>query len=275
MKKLIITLFNALIFLPIFAIGQSSSNSIIIKSYDKLDNIKINKVVYYESPYTMIAHQPIEANYLPSWYWGYCANNYPLSFKNYVAEANSFLLPSKSLSETKLKEYEIKFKKLKLEDFPLPYVYCYGEIYFTDKKTKKQYLAVLAYEFEKESPNMEFNKIDILKFEIPKNNRYKNNKIKSDVFVQVYDAPTFFNYYVLDKDGVYKVGDNVEIHENIIKNGNSNIMIGENRLDHFVDMLKRSPNYIRSYIENGDRFFETVKQTPNGIVVIGKKRKQP
>lgn len=267
-------LFKLLIVLPLFAIGQSSPNSKTRKSYDKLDNIKIDKVVYYESPYTMIAHKPVETAYLPSWYWGYCAKNYPLAFKNYVAEANSFMLPLKSFSETKLKEYETKFKSLKLEDFPMPYVYCYGEIYFTDKKTQKQYLALLAYKFEKQSPNMEFNKIDIQKFKVPKDWRYKNSKAESDTFVQVYDAPTVINYFVLDKDGFYKEGDNVEIDENIVKNGNSNIIIGENRFDHFLDMLKRSPNYIRSYIVNGERFFETNKQTPNGVILIGNKRKQ-
>lgn len=50
MKKINKLLFKLLIVLPIFAIGQSSSNSIIRKSYDKLDNIKIDKVVYYASP---------------------------------------------------------------------------------------------------------------------------------------------------------------------------------------------------------------------------------
>lgn len=274
MKRINKLLFKLVIVLPIFAIGQSSPNSIIRKSYDKLDNIKIDRVVYYESPYTMIAHKPIETTYLPSWYWGYCATNYPLAFKNYAAEANAFMLPPKSFSETKLKEYETRFKNLKPKDFPMPYVYCYSEIYFTDKKTQKQYLAVLAYIFEKESPNMEFNKIDIQKFKVPKDWRYKNSKAESDVFVQVYDAPTVTNYYVLDKDGVYKEGDNVEIRKNVVQNGNSNIMIAENRLDHFQDMLKRAPKYIRSYIENGERIFETVKQTPNGIIVIGKKRKQ-
>lgn len=274
MKKLIISLFTSLLFLPLFTFGQSSPKSITIKSYDKLDNIKIDKLLYYESPYSMIAHKPIEVNYLPSWYWGYCAKNYPLAFKNYVAEANSFMLSPKYFSETKLKEFETKFKSLKLEDFPMPYIYCYGEIYFTDKKTQKQYLALLAYKFEKQSPNMEFNKIDVQKFKIPKDWRYKNSKAESDTFVQVYDAPTVINYFVLDKDGFYKEGDNVEIDENIVKSGNNNIIIGENRFDHFLDMLKRSPNYIRSYIVNGERIFETNKQTPKGIIVIGKKRKQ-
>lgn len=274
MKRINKLLFKLLIVLPIIAIGQSSPNPMIIKPYDKLDNIKIDKVVYYESPYTMIAHKPIETTYFPSWYWGYCAKNYPLAFKDYTAEANSFMLPPKSFSESELKAYETKFKSLKPEDFPMPYVYYYSEIYFTDKKSQKQYLALLTYEFEKESPKMEFNKIDIQKFKVPKDWRYKNSKAESDVFVQVYDAPTVTSYYVLDKDGVYKGGDTAEIHENILKNGNKNIMVGENRLDHFLDMLKRAPNYIRSWIENGERFFETVKQTPNGIVVIGKKRKQ-
>lgn len=268
-------LFKLLIVLPIFAIGQSSSNSMIIKPYDKLENIKIDKVVYYESPYTIIAHRPIETAYLPSWYWGYCANNYPLAFKNYAIEAKSFMLLSISDSETKLQAYETKFKSLELKDFPMPYVYCYGEIYFTDKKTQKQYLAVLSYQFEKESPNMEFNKIDIQKFKVPKDVRYKNSKTKSDAFTQVYDAPTVTNYYVLDKDGVYKEGDNVEIRKGVVQNGNSNIMIRESRLDYFLDMLKRSPNYIRSYIVNGERFFETNKQTPNGVISKDNKRKQP
>jgi hypothetical protein len=276
MKEINKLIFKLLITLPIFAIGQSSSiSSITTKSFDKLDNIKIDKVVYYESPYTMIAHKPIETTYLPSWYWGYCANNYPLAFKNYAAEAKSFMFSSTSDSETKLKAYETKFKSLKLEDFPMPYVYCYGEIYFTDKKTKKQYLALLAYEFEKESPNMEFNKIDIQKFKVPKDIRFKNSKTKSDAFTKVYDAPTFTSYYILDGDGVYKKGDTVEIRKNVVQNGNSNIMIRESRLDYFLDMLKRSPNYISSYIVNGERFFETKKQTPKGVISLGEKRKQP
>jgi len=274
MKKTNKLLFKLLIVLPIFAIGQSSPNSIIKKSYDELDNIKIGKVVYYESPYTIIAHKPIENVYLPSWYWGYCAKNYPLAFKDYVAEANLFMLSPKSFTEIELKAYEAKFKNLKLEDFPMPYVYCYGEIYFTDKKTQKQYLVLLSYQFEKSSPNMEFSKIDIHKFKVPKDMRFKNSKTKSDAFTKVYDSPTVFNYFVLDKDGVYKEGDNVEIDKNVVKNGNSNIMIRENRLDLFLDMLKRSPNYIRSYIVNGERFFETNKLTPKGVISLGEKRKQ-
>lgn len=275
MKKTNKLLFKLLFVLPIFAIGQSSSNSIIKKSYDELDNIKIGKVIYYESPYTIIAHKPIENVYLSSWYWGYCAKNYPLAFKDYVAEANLFMLPPKSFTEAELKAYETKFNTLKIQDFPEPYVYCYGEIYFTDKNTQKQYVAVLSYDLVKESPNMEFNKIDIQKFKVPKEARYKNTRIKSDIFIQVYDAPTSYNYYVLDKDGVYKLGNTVEIHENVVKNGNNNLIIRENRLDYFLEMLKRSPNYIRSYVVNGERFFETNKQTPKGVILLGEKENSP
>lgn len=137
MKKIIHSLFKSLIFFPMLVVGQSSPSTIVRKTYDKLDNVKIDKVVYYQTPYAIYGNKPVETDYLPYWYWGYCATSYPLAFKNYVTEANSFILPPKSFSEKELKDYETKFKNLKIEDLTLPYVYCYGEIYLTDKKTKK------------------------------------------------------------------------------------------------------------------------------------------
>lgn len=257
-----------------FSSAQSSANGKIRKSYDKLDHIQIDKVLYYSTPYSLCAHRPKESSYFPTWYWGYCAKNYPLAFKNYSAEAGSFMFPPNLASETQLKSYETKFKNLKVEDFPLPYEYCYGEIYFTYKKTKKQYLMVLSYKLPKESPDMEFSKIDTLKFKIEKNTRLKNNKGKYDPFEQIYEAPTFINYYVLDSDGVYKEGNNSEIYANIIQEGKNTYELGGNHFNYFMGILNRAPKYVRSYIENGVRYFETAKYTPKGIMVIGKKRKQ-
>lgn len=135
---------------------------------------------------------------------------------------------------------------------------------------------LLKYTFEKEIPNMEFSNVDMHKFNISKKSRYKTPKAQSeDNFVQLYDSPITIDFYVLDNDGVYKKGNPVDIIQNVMTNNNSNIEIEGNRFDHFLDMLKRSPNYIRSYIVNGERFFETNKQTPKGVVVIGNKRNQP
>ena len=46
-------------------------------------------------------------------------------------------------------------------------------------------------------------------------------------------------------------------------------------LQDFHKILRACPSYVRSRIENGERYFETVKYTPNGVKAIGNKRKKP
>ncbi|MDQ6531039.1 hypothetical protein [Flavobacterium sp. LHD-85] len=261
-------------FLPLVLCAQNQNNKK-TKTYEKLEHLTIDKIIYYQTPYYIYAHKPVETDYKPSWYWGYCAKNYPPAFKDYAKEANSFILPPKSFSEKQLKDYEAKFKSIKPQDYPSPNVYCYSEIYFTYKKTKKQYLMVLSYELEKEIPNMQLNKVDTLKFKIPKDQRMKSTKNSNDAYASLYDAPTHINYYVLDSDGIYKEGDNGEIYLNIIKDGNSNFELAGNRFDHLLRTLKKSSSYIRSYITDGTRYFETDKPKGNGVTVIGSKRKKP
>lgn len=260
--------------LPLIVCAQTQNNKK-VKTYEKLEHLTIDKIIYYQTPYYIYAHKPVETAYKPAWYWGYCAKNYPPAFKDYAKEANSYVLPPKSFSEKQLKDYEVKFKNVKPQDYSNPHVYCYSEMFFTHKKTKKQYIMVLSYELDKEIPNLQLNKLDTLKFKIPKDQRIKSAKNSNDSYASLYDAPTHINYYVLDTDGIYKEGDNGEIYLNVIKDGNSNFELGGNRFDHLLKTLKKSSSYIRSYITDGTRFFETDKPTRDGITVIGGKRKKP
>ncbi len=259
---------------PLFLSAQPQTDKK-IKTYEKLEHLTIDKIIYYQTPYYLYAHKPVETQYKPTWYWGYCAKNYPPAFKDYAKEANSYILPPKSFSEKQLSDYESKFKNLKPQDYPRPNAYCYSEIYFTYKKLKKKYLMVLSYELEKEIPNLQFNRLDTLKFKMPKDQRIKSSQNSIDPYAPLYDAPAHINYYVLDSDGIYKEGDNNEIYLNIIKDGNTNLELRGNRFDHFLKMLQNSSTYIRSYITDGTRFFETDQPSRDGITVVGGKRKMP
>lgn len=264
--------FKILLLLPVFALAQANSK---IKTiyYDKIPNIKIDKIVYYENPYTTLYNKPIETTYKPNWYWGYCASNYPLAFNNFTKEASKYDASDNQSSEQELADYENKFKTLKKEQFTVPYNYYYGEIYFTDKKTKKQYLMTMAYLMSNEYKDLDFIKLDSLKFKKRKPIEKGKNIADLEPKEIITYLPTTCEYYVLET-GIYKLGNLDNIHDNILRQGDHSLFFEGNRLDQFYNMLRRAPSYIRSRFENGERIFETVKQTPKGIVVIGKKRKQ-
>lgn len=264
--------FILLILLPISLLAQSNSKITRIY-YDKLPHIKIDKIVYYETPYTIVRSKPVETIYKPNWYWGYCAGFNPLAFENFVKEANIHYALDNQTPEVELEKFEQQFNTLKEEQFEVPYDYHYGDIYFTDKKTKKQYLMTMSYRFIKEFQNLDFSKLDTLKFKHPKVLEKGKNFKELSVNEAIVYLPTTSTYYTLE-NGTYKLGNLVNIVTNVLGEGNSKSFFKGNRFDEFCVMLRRVPNYIRSRVENGQRFFETVKQTPNGIVVIGKKRKQ-
>lgn len=261
-----------LMLLPITMLAQS--NSKVPKNYlDKISHIKIDKIVYYETPYATVRNKPLETTYKPDWYWAYCASSYPLAFNNFAKEANKYFASDFQQSEIELQNYEKDFKEMREDQFETPYEYHYGDIYFTDKKSNKQYLMTLTYRFIKEFQNLDFVKLDTLRFKNPKVlDRGKSFKELNPNEAIIY-LPTTSSYYTLE-DGIYKAADIVNIHKNVLGEGNTKSFIKGKKFGEFNTMLRRASNYIRSRIESGDRVFETVKQTPKGIVVIGKKRKQ-
>ncbi|WP_281227048.1 hypothetical protein [Flavobacterium aquiphilum] len=265
-------IFRILLLLPVLITAQSNKTTENVY-YDKLPHIKIDKIVFYESPYTILYNKPMEINFKPNWYWGYCSSSYPLAFDNFTKEALKYRASDNQSSEQVLEDYEKKFKTLKNEQFRTPYVYYFGEIYFTYRKSKKQYIKTLYYSFNKEFKNLDFNKIDTLKFK-KKKTLEKGKKITDlEPNEMITYLPTTSDYYVLE-DGIYKWGNLSNIHDNILRQGDHSLFFNGNLFNQFCVMLRRAPSYIRSRVENGKRYFETVKQTPKGIVVIGKKRKQ-
>lgn len=238
--------------------------------YDKLEHINLDKIMYYENPYTIKYHKPESTNYKPKWYWGYCAMYYPLAFDDYSKHADSFLLSNNDtqISEEKLLSYLDKFKQMKKEEFKMPFEYYYGELYFTHKKTNKQYLLLLSYRVEQEIIDFSLDKLDTLKFKINKIEREKNNL--QIPFADVYDLPTFSKFFVLDK-GVYKLENTNDIYNNVVRYGDENLFMKGLKFDQFNNMLKRTDNYVRSKIVDGNRIVDTVKHTPNGVVIVGNK----
>lgn len=251
-----------------FELQAQQTSKIKTKYYDKLEHIKIDKIVYYETPYTTLCNKPQE-EYQPSWYWGYCAVSYPLAFENYTDDAKFYMTSDLQLSKDELIAYENEFKNIKPEGFKAPYMYYFGEIYFTDKKTTKEYLMTLAYRLDKPIEQVDFSKIDTLKFKIPWDKRKKDLSGKAKDVEVLFVLPTTSKYFSLE-DGVYKGGSTINIRTNILERGDKDLYFEGGRLDKFHIMLRRAPNFVRSKIVNGERIFETVKYTPNGMVVIGK-----
>lgn len=227
--------------------------------------------MHYETPYLTLCNKPEEAEYKPNWYWAYCATNYPPAFSNFASEAIKYYAANNPSSTTELENYERTFKTMNKEDFRLPYIYYFGEIYFTDNKTGEKYIMTMSYRLNKEYKDLDFAKIDTLKFK----NRKPIAKGKKITDLSVNEIlphlPTTSEFYSFE-DNIYKAGNPSYIYDNILRQGDHNLYFKGDALDQFYVMLRRAPNYIRSRIVNGKRIFETVKQTPKGIVVVGKKR---
>ena len=221
---------------------------------DKLPDIKIEKLVFYQNP-LFIEYEKLTDAYIPEWYPAYCANGYFAYFKDYAHEAVKYFHSISGITTEQLSKpiQLIKEKGLTLQDlYPNPYEYMFGEIWFTCPKTNEKIVLVMGYVPPSKVDNVSFGDINSTS-KISSNNPFKD--LGSITVPYIYE------------DNLLKLANQPYVFDEVLKS-KSVIWRGLIFKD-FSVLLANASTYTRSRLVNGHRIFETVKNTPNGPVVVG------
>ncbi len=221
---------------------------------DKLPDIKIEKLVFYQNP-LFIEYEKLTDDYVPEWYPAYCANGYFAYFKDYAHEAVKYFHSISGITTEQLSIpiKVIKEKSLTLQDlYPNPYEYMFGEIWFTYQETKERIVLVMGYVPPSKVDNVNFGDIN------------STGKISSDnPFKDLGNITMPFIY----EDNLLKLANQPYVFDEVLKS--KSVIWKGVVFDDFSVLLKNASTYTRSRLVNGHRIFETVKNTPNGPVVVG------
>lgn len=261
---ILIISFNAISF------GQEQSNKV-QKLLHEVDHLKIDKIIYYETPYIMDFNRPVETNFKTDWYNAYCSILYPLYFNNYERDANKYLSNDMQQSISTLKTYKDSFQQdyntKSGVNFKKPYYYFYSDIYFTHLATNTKYIMSLAYNIDKKIIYPNLSKMNVDSYFNATRLHSEGKLSDNDINYILKDIPITTLFYILEGD-TYKAADNINVSLNIVDNGNSDVAILGVRYHKFVEVLKSCPSFTRSKIDNGERIFEKVKYQEDEIVVL-------
>ncbi|MFZ4456858.1 MAG: hypothetical protein ACOYOT_11630 [Bacteroidales bacterium] len=255
MKKSVLTLF--LIAMLFFTIGLQVSLQAQLanvnkcqadKRLDSLSYIKIDKVIYYQTPIEIYDDSLISNNgFIPDWYPAFQVSRNSQRFKDNPQEVLKYLHGSIQMSEAQILDV-INNRKHKVS--PMPYRYVFGEVWFTYLASGLKIVVTLSKSNDKELPN--------LKFKLP---------VKKNAFDESVDTTKSIAYdndfYILE-NGILKYPDQVYV-DGLISN-NSEYFVSLS-LRHFKDMLYRTPTYKLSNRENGIRKFATMEKVANGHIM--------
>lgn len=256
--KVLITLFLILFFFGNIACLQAqyaSTDSLKeIVFLDRYGEIEIENVVFYQNP-LYLEYKNITDDYTPEWYNAYSANGHFDYFKDYPNEAVKYFHSISGVTVEQLTKplQIISEKHLSLHEiYPNPYEYIYGEIWFVYKKTKQNIVLVMGCVVENKLDNIEFDGDVSLTEGKQSNNPFKNRFN--------YEQPYIYEDNTLKRANQSYVFNEVLQSDKIIWKGTS--------FSEFTTLLANAKSYTRSRLENGQRIFETIKNTPDGPVVI-------
>lgn len=207
-------------------------------------NFRIDSVVYYCNPFITNYFEPIERDYKPAWLQASLISRRPDLFEDYITDAIKYSHSSISqdtamIAKTKKDRIET-ISQLKFANKNKPLSYTLGEIWFTELEKNVTMVAVSHF-FKPDSVSLNIN------------------LEKDSLSINSIGA----KFYILSNGIVKNVGVGI----------NEQLQLDNYRFWAFNDFKKIMsivPTYKRSFIVNGHRIFETVKNTHNGPVVVDK-----
>ena len=207
-------------------------------------NFRIDSFVYYVNPFITDYYVPIEKEFTPPWLPAHLIKNRPDLYDNYndlLREYSHIGVSRDTIINHKIRrsltEYLDHEKKLYPEK-PL-FGYTIGEIWFTDIKTNVQIISLSHRYAHSEKPlQINFSNDSLKNTSMICQLYYFENDTLKIISSSLYDS------LELDKYSFWKTTD-------------------------FIKIMSEVPFYTRSIVKNGHRIFETVKNTPNGPVVVG------
>ncbi len=216
------------------------------KSLDSLPHIKIDRIIYYQTPIETHFGKLTSEQYEPDWFNAYSANENIDKFKDNPTEILKYIHSSINMSDSDIVNV-VKYHKPKPK--PMPYSYFFGEVGLTHKATGEKIIIVFEKNNDTKLPEFTMN--------LPSEKNKPIEKLDS-IRMQAIG----WNLY-LEQNGVIKLP-NIRYVDSLLTN-NSEFFINSN-LDNFKDMLYRSKSYKVTNRDNGIRKFSTMEKKANGFV---------
>ena len=227
---------------------------------DSLELIVIDSIVVYDDPYLFKNGEIEDYGFSPVWINGFCSTNNPAFFNRDAIKAMDYVHQSLNIEASILQIYYDEWTpnpKVNLA------IYVLGDIYFQDEVSKDKYIVSPIWAAPFNHP------VRISQLDINKLGGVHRSKLDScDTFYPFYQndhgAFLFYKY----ENGVYKKCRDSHLYEVLkweLKASGGMFSSAKG----FLQLIERQETYIRSRLENGRRIFETVKNTPNGPVVVG------
>lgn len=240
--KILLTLFFATSILIVNAQKVTRKEAVEKKLLTEASNFRIDSVIYYCNPFVTVYFEPIEQDYKPAWLHASLVSKRPDLFDDYANIAPKYSHDSMIKDSTKLEEYKRlsieSLKIIKLSNIGKPlFGYTFGEIWFTELEKNISIVSVL-HIYMNDSIPLQFN--------------FFNNP---------WDKGTGAVFFVWEEGLLkclgYSLCDLLQLDKYDFWD-----------FKDFQKILSAVPTYKRSFIKNGHRIFETVKNTPNGPVVV-------
>lgn len=231
--------------------------------FDKVDYMSVDSIIYYQNPLVLKYDTIQEENTMPVWFPAYCAENNPFVFHNYLEEAPTYYQSRLQITSSDLKRKLDIFDQYSLKEIqPFPYEYVFAEIWLTCKETDEKIILVIYNRILQTIPNMDYNNLDTTLL----GQRPPYFETNPNPLHEIYSGFTSTCCYIYE-DSLWKHADQRYVIKDLI-NKQKEVYYGG--IKSFKYFIERAKSYTRGRIVNGHRIFETVKNTPNGPVVVDK-----
>lgn len=225
---------------------------------DSIPNIVIDSIIFYDDPFVITEDKIESKGNSPVWIKGFCSTSLPTFFDLDAKKGIKYIHSSIAATEIDLQDFYNKWKPNdKLTRYML------GDIYFHDNKTNKRYIWTISWAMLNNN-SVRLSNLDLSKF--------RNRNCENDKYELFYKNDYSSFYFYVKENGVYKKCNDLYLFEVLnwdIRSKGGTFKSGRK----FIEFVSRQKKYIRSRIVNSKRIFETVKNTPNGKVVVPIKNK--
>lgn len=228
---------------------------------DSLSNIRIDSIILFDDPYIICNAEHEKSGFVPIWSKAYDAAGVPISFKRNAYEGVKYLHSSLNIEINELQEFYDTWVPKPDPTIDLTW-YVLGDIYFYDRITKKNYIYSPAWGCRYNLP-VRLSQLDVNQLGLVDESELDT----CDLYYPFYrDDHGTYSFYI-EEGQIFKKCDALLLYDicNWKPKGKGGTFSSAKG---FLKLLERQDSYIRSRIVDGKRIFETVKNTPEGPVVV-------
>jgi|GEM_PF-4536919 len=228
---------------------------------DSLTHIAIDSIICYDDPYVITNGKIEELGFSPVWLNGFCSTNIPTFYDRNASKAMPYIHNSLDIEETALQKFYDEWvpKPDQNNDFS---IFILGDIYFHNITTNEKYIKSPIWAVPFNQP-VRISQLDTTKLGGHNSTKLDSNDVYFSFYQNDHGAFLFYKY----ENGVYKKCRDSYLYEVLswdLKASGGMFSSAKG----FITTVKNQKTYTRSRLVNGHRIFETVKNMPNGPVVV-------